>query len=206
MKLKLFFALLLLSAVGLQAQTFGDNRIKSEAKLVFYGLDFSKAKLIGHEGFSDPNDIKNRFFDMWNRLMVNEADKYNFKKVFKMDDLEYDLSVIEERNQIPNAEELVIEGAHSLAESDVRDIIQEYNGSEHSEGLGLVFIIETFNKREEEATMWVTFFDIATKEIVLTGHYTGEPGGFGIRNYWARTVYEVLEQLEKDYKKWLKKN
>ena len=148
MKFKLFFALLVLGAVGLQAQPFGDSRIKRESKLVFYGLDFSEAKLIGSEGFADPADIKNRFFDMWNRLMVNEADKYNFKEAFKMDEQEYDLSVIEERNQIPEAEDLVIDGEHEITEEVVRKVISQYRGSEISEGLGLVMIIESFNKKK----------------------------------------------------------
>ena len=206
MKLNLVFILCFLGTLSLQAQPFGDARIKNESKLVFYGLDFSKAKLIGHEGFTDPYDIKTRFFDSWNQLMVNESSKYNFKEAFKMKDLEYDLSVIEERNQIPEVEGLVIEGEHSLTEEDVKSVIQQYNGSEHTEGLGLVLIIESLDKTADKGHMWVTFFDISTKEVVLTRRYSAKSGGFGIRNYWARSIYGVIELLEKDYKIWLKKN
>lgn len=185
---------------------FGHPRIPDASSIVWFGLDFSKAKLIGSEGFSDPVDIKDRFFDKWNRLMIDEADKYNFRETFRKESLEYDLSVVEERNKMPEADELVINKAYALGQDEVEAMIRTYNPSEITDGLGLVFVIESFNKTDQEAYMWVTFFDIASREVILIDRYMGEPGGFGLRNYWAGSIYEVIQQLEKNYKIWMKKN
>jgi len=31
-------------------------------------------------------------------------------------------------------------------------------------------------------------------------------GGFGLRNYYAKSIYEALEDIEKKYKDWKKAN
>ena len=210
MKIKFAFAFFLMTLfvvqLSAQKEPFGHPRIRQANSIVWFGLDFSKAQLIGSEGFTDPVDIKERFFDKWNRLIIDEADKYNFRRTFQKESLEYDLSVVEERNKMPEADELVINSEYSLSQEEAEAVVSQYRSSEFTEGLGLVFVIESFNKPEQKGHMWVTFFDIATHEIVLIKKYSGEAGGFGLRNYWARSVYEVIEQLEKGYKIWLKKN
>jgi hypothetical protein len=36
---------------------------------------------------------------------------------------------------------------------------------------------------------------------------TGKAGGFGYKNYWAKSVFEVLEDIEKKkYKEWKNKH
>ncbi|MEZ4981862.1 MAG: hypothetical protein R2769_09810 [Saprospiraceae bacterium] len=184
------------------AQSFGASEIKKAEKIIYYGLDFSKAKMVGSEGFANPDDIKARFFRSWNMVIVNEADKYDLKKAFDKDVIKKDFTVIDERNEMPDADELVTNKSYKLSEEEVKNMIASYGAGEYSEGVGLVFIIETFNKSEVKGTMWVTFFNIATKEVIITKRYTGEPGGFGLRNYWIRTVYNVIQQLEEDYRNW----
>lgn len=187
----------------LTAQPFGHPAIKNADEIVYFGLDFSKVRLIGSEGFSNPPDIKARYFRSWNMVVVNEASKYDLKKAFKKDVIRRDLSVIEERNTLPDAEALVINSSYSIDREDVESVISTYKG-EYDSGVGLVFIVESFNKTGEIGKMWVTFFDIETKEVLVTRRYSGEPGGFGLRNYWVRTVYNVINQVEDDYNDWLK--
>lgn len=210
MKNRFLFAFFLIAIfaiqVSAQKEPFGHSKIMDANSIVWFGLDFSNAKLIGSEGFSDPVDIKTRFFDKWNRLIIDEADKYNFRRAFQKENLEYDLSVVEERNKQPEADELVINSEHSVSREMAEATVEQYQSEEFSEGLGLVFVVESFNKTAQKGIMWVTFFDIATHEIILMEKYTGDAGGFGLRNYWARSVYEVIEKLEKNYKTWKKKN
>lgn len=187
----------------LTAQPFGHPAIKNADEIIYFGLDFSKAKMIGSEGFSNPDDIKARFFRSWNMVLVNEASKYDLKKAFKKDVLRRDFSVIDERNTLPDAATLVINSDYKITREDVEDVVKDYNG-EYNSGVGLVFIIESFNKTGEIGKMWVTFFDIESKEVLVTRRYSGEPGGFGLRNYWVRTVYNVINQVGNDYSEWLR--
>lgn len=174
------------------------------SKVVFYGLDFSNAKLVGTEGFTDPVDIKNRLFDSWNSLILTEPEKYDIAKYFHLISARNDLSIVAKRNNIPDVDDLVTDESYSFDEEKVKSIIAEYN-TEGGEGIGLVFIIESFNKLETLGHMWVTFFDIASREVLYTEHFSGKPGGFGLRNYWAKSYHNVLKNIDKEaVKRWKK--
>lgn len=167
--------------------------------ITWYGLDFSNIKLIGSEGFTDPDAIKNQFFYSWNNLIITETDKYDLAGFFHKSSVENDLSIVKERNMLPDPDELVINTDYSFGEDEVKKIISEYDIT-GKEGIGLVFIMESFNKNEELGYMWVSFFDIETKEVLLSNKMSGKPGGFGIRNYWAKSFYNVMKSIGK--KKW----
>ncbi|MBP3717642.1 MAG: hypothetical protein J6I79_09135 [Paludibacteraceae bacterium] len=50
-----------------------------------------------------------------------------------------------------------------------------------------------FNKHKKSLWKLVQrLFHIATREIVEKWEAEGEPGGFGLRNYWAKSVYNTL--------------
>lgn len=207
MRTILLSAMLVVStATILSAQPFGSKEVKEPTTIIWYGLDFSMARLIGAEGFADPYDIKNRFFPNWNRLIVDEADKYDLKKTFLKSNLEYELTVVEDRNKEVRVDDLVTENDYSITEADVAKIVKAYKSSKFSSGLGLVFIVESFNKKASKGNIWVTFFDIASGKVLLTRKYSGDARGFGLRNYWAGSIYKIMGQCEEDYKKWLKKN
>jgi hypothetical protein len=178
--------------------------IFSIKEITWMGLDFSMIKLIGPEGFTNPIDIVNNQFWAMNNLILNEPDKYDIKKYFFKQSVAIDLSTIRERNTIPDPNEIVLPSgsSYSINVSHVQDAISQYNPEEF-EGIGLVFIMETFNKDLETGTMWVTFFDIGSREVLLTDRMSGKAGGFGFRNYWAKTFYNVMKEVEKSrYNSW----
>jgi hypothetical protein len=57
-----------------------------------------------------------------------------------------------------------------------------------------------------EGAFFVTFINMNTKEVLFTERMTGEPGGFGLRNYWAGSVYNILKRIKStEYRSWQKK-
>jgi len=71
----------------------------------------------------------------------------------------------------------------------------KYNGS-----------LGTVDKITGTGTMWVTFFRFSDHKILIAERMTGKAGGFGFRNHWANTVYEVLKQIKSsEYNTWKKK-
>ena len=38
---------------------------------------------------------------------------------------------------------------------------------------------------------------MSSKKVLLTEKVRGKAGGFGFRNYWARTIHEVLKDIDK---------
>ena len=178
--------------------------IFSDDQMVFFGLDFSEAKMIGSLGFTNPDDIVERIIYNWNRLTFNERDKYDLKKGFQKTGVDYDFSVVDKRNETINPRELVIDEAYQIEKEQLLDIISQYESEKNQEGLGLVFVVESFNKSEDLGYMWVTFFDIETKKVLMARRMNGKTGGFGLRNYWARTVLNVINKSAKAMKRWEK--
>ncbi len=202
-KLMLIFICLVLSSQVLQSQEIKDIFTSKEA--IWYGLDFSKIKLIGSEGFTEVAKIEDVYFSSWNNLIINEPAKYNLQLMFHKDTVLFDLSVVEKRNKLPELDELVINNdTYSLDKKTIADIIKKYNTNE-KQGIGIVFIMESFDKPKKLSIMWVTFFDIASKKVLLTEKMSGKAGGVGFRNYWARTYYNVMVKIQKtEYLKWEK--
>ena len=204
---RIIFSTLFVLFLGLQtqAQTFSDIVSSSEIPVTFLGLDFSNANFIGSDGFANPRDIRDRFFHSWNMLMVNEADKYNLMDAFQKSEVMYEIDMVEERNEEVDWGDMVSDkasNAEHLSEDDISKIVSQYNLSGLS-GVGLVFIIESFNKIDSEGNMYVTFIIMDNNKVLFTERMTGRTGGIGLRNYWARTVYNVLIEIEKKrYKKW----
>ena len=199
----LFFICLIISSQVLQSQEIKDIFTSKEA--IWYGLDFSKIHLIGTEGFSDVAKIKNVYFSSWNNLILNESAKYNLQLTFDKDEVPFDLSVVDKRNKLPEIDKLVIDfESYALDKSTIEEMIKEYDTKE-KQGIGIVFIMESFNKPKRIGKMWVTFFDIASKTVLLTKKMSGKAGGAGFRNYWARTYYNVMVKIQKaEYLKWKK--
>lgn len=164
-------------------------------KMVWFGLDFSKAVFVGSSGFTNPIEIKNKFFPAWNDVIIIEKEKFNLEKFFRKTDVTYDLSTIEERNKMPDPDKMVTYNNNELKESDISAIISEYKTNE-KEGLGLVLIVENFNKLENKAYVFVTFFDIPTKKVLLTKRLTGKPVGIALRNYWTGAIYNIFKQID----------
>lgn len=204
---KFFLSTVLVLGLGLnmQAQNFSEIVSSSEIPITFLGLDFSNTNFIGSEGFTNPRDVKDRFFHSWNMLMIKEAEKYNLRDAFQKSEVSYDIDMIEERNEKVDWGNMVTDKtseAEHLSEEKIASIVSEYTFDDPS-GIGLVFIIESFNKIDGEGNMYVTFLDMKTKKVLFTERMTGRTGGVGLRNFWARTVYNVLIQIEKkQYKKW----
>ncbi|MEZ5198923.1 MAG: hypothetical protein R2764_21855, partial [Bacteroidales bacterium] len=92
-----------------------------------------------------------------------------------------------------------------LDDNAVQEMIGSYDMGNNDEGLGIVFIVESFSKKSEMGSFFVTFFDIETKRVLLTERMSGKAGGFGIRNYWAKSYYTVLKEMPAKMKTWKKK-
>lgn len=190
-----------LVAIFSLASTSPANKVFTSSQFVWCGLDFSAVKCIGAEGFNEPDQVKDRFFDSWNQLILNESEKYDVAKFYQKELDINALSVVNERNLLPKVEDLVIEDSYTFKEGQLQDIIQAYELAETKEGLGVVHVVESLNKKTELAAVHVVFFDIATKEILWTKKYYGAAAGFGFRNYWAKAYLNVMRLSGIDFRK-----
>ncbi len=207
-RLKLFFFLIVSANATLFAQSVQD--VFSAKQMTWYGLDFSMAKFVG--AFSDVSyaydkagwEIKGRYFPEWNNVVINERDKYNLKEFYRKETVKYDPTAIESVNNKVNPDSMMSWNAPpSLTDFQLQEEVSRYDRT-NKQGLGLVYIVELFDKTQKMAIIHVTFFDMATGKILYTKQIAAEPGGFGLRNYWARTAYETMVQCGDKWKKWAK--
>jgi len=204
------FFLGLMSHFSAFAQSAKD--IFEKREIVFLGIDFSQARFIGSGEFHDHYEIKNKYIPAWNNLILEERDKYDVKKYFRMDDVEHEFDVVRALHDDIDVEEKVINSDHELSEEDIQKAVKEYNFNadnvDTDKKIGLVFIAEYLMKFKEDediepiGSYWVTFFDTESRKVLLTERMKGEPGGFGFRNYWARTYYNVMQNAKEKVKEW----
>ncbi len=170
----------------------------SKKNVVYFGIDFTAARCIGQDGFSDPYAIVSTYFSRWNSLVLNESEKYNVKKCLGIMYMENDLEAVTDHNESVNYRELVINGRYSIDEKVVQEVISglEIKTNPSKEEIGFVFVVESFNKLEERGFFWATLFDTKTKKVLATQRFSGKPGGFGLRNFWASSLHGAMEEMQ----------
>jgi hypothetical protein len=172
--------------------------------MVWYGLDFSNAKFIGVPVCDfgkkiNEFDLVHKYIPAWNTLVIMQPNAFRLKSTFWKTDIYNDLKPVESMNEKIKPEEIYTLNSHYISKDLLEAKIQAYPQGDKKEGLGLVVVVESFDKPNHLGNYWVVFFDIQTKKILLSEHCSGKPVGFGMRNYWAGSLKHVLEDIH-DYK------
>ena len=198
MKKIILFLVLLPASVAVHAQTAKDIFTTTNYTYTWLGIDYSQVKLIGdfsqfqEVGGVSPARLKNTYFPAWNNLVLNERTKY-------------DITEVTTKNAEAPLEELEAVNAPFFNEEKIKSIVNGYSFKDKS-GVGILFVAESLSKSSEEAYYHVVLINLSTKEILIQDRLKGEPGGIGLRNYWASTVYRAMQSIEKtQYKAWKSK-
>ena len=181
--------LFLASLVNAQDKT----SLKDIDKLTFFGVDFSMAKVYGADETAE--QFKDAFYGI-NTLFQREPKKYDTAKAFDAvvtTDLETSRNLIE---QIKKADLFASDDSYEFTNEEIAEHIRQFNTG-NANGYGAVFIAGLLNKGKTQATYNVVVFDIASKDIILNRQFTERARGFGLRNYWAYSVYKTLNKVKK---------
>lgn len=196
--------LLLAGTQPLSSQTLKEFLNSSEVPLTYLGVDFTQAKVF-NDIAANAMDIRDRQFAAINQVIVNEPKKYDFQKALSKSNITNDISFVNAKNAKIDAEKIIEANSADevrFTKSTIESIVRGYKFT-GKKGIGLMFIMESMNKASAQASMYVTFIDLALGKVLLTERMTAKAAGFGFRNYWAKTVYEVLDDIKKSkYKEW----
>lgn len=206
--------LLALSVVAITTTKAQDAKSVFSAKeIIWYGLDFSKATFVGQfdQGMgampATGNDMKNKWIGQWNALIAKEPQNFKIKEAFKMDNVIYDMTPVTTTNSTIDADKCMSFNPGKIERTAIDGMIKKYSAGDKKDGIGLVFVVENFNKGTEMAEVYVTFFDIATKKVLVCEKVSGKAMGIGMRNYWAGAIKAILKQIDTtEYKSWKSKN
>ncbi len=166
-------------------------------EILWVGINFSKAKFT-RNGFDFTQEIMQHYFHEWNMLILNDQKKYDIRMSFRKPVMEYNLSTITKLNKTVKIGELITRNIGT------KDVYSDDRMVEYLSGLSLpktlpfalMFVVESFDASVKTAAIWVTITKTDTQEVVLCEKFLKKPAGFGTRNYWARTFYNVFFDIQ----------
>lgn len=205
--LLVFLCILSLNVIAQKTYTSVD--VFTEKKMVWYGLDFTRCKFIGQPSihgnfYKAPDYVVKHFLKDWNMIPLKEGEKYDIGKAFDKDYIYFDIDTVLARGLRYKSDSLIaFSNIYTLNTTTFPDIIKSFNGIA-TEGIGVVYLVESYNSIDEVATYYCIVFDVATKKILLQEKITGRPQGGSVKTYWAGAFHEALEKNVKVYKKWKK--
>ncbi|MDF2448609.1 MAG: hypothetical protein K0R26_1113 [Bacteroidota bacterium] len=181
--------------------------ISKAKEIVWYGLNFSKAKMVGQfdqavgAGAATSSELKDKWIPSWNTLVVAEPQNFKIKEALKKDNIYIDLKPVEKMNHDIKSEDLVSMNTFAFedAAKSVQDVVTMMPPGDKTEGIGLVFIVETFDKPRNEASVYATLFDIKTRTVLASDRIVGTPKGIGLRNFWAGAIRHIIKQIDDTY-------
>lgn len=160
---------------------------QGDTKYYVYGVDFTHAKVYAAE---ESVEQFAQAFEGINMLLITEPEKYDFS--FMLDSYRTKLSLDPMMKLLSSCDYSDLKTYdREFPEIDCAQCVKSYELPQ-TEGMGVVLIAKLLDKPNKLAIYSVVIFDIATREIVAEMEVGGYAGGFGLKNYWARTVYNIL--------------
>jgi hypothetical protein len=186
--------------------TPGSTLMFETEDITWFGLDFSQASIVGvfeKQDFITPSNL-----DEWNNLFLTEPNRYRLDRAFQKKKAYIDITSVNRRNKNVSIPDLVIQytGAkvpNKFDETKIQDIVKDLETT-HPTKLGAVFIVDRMDQQTELISMYVTFFNTKTKDVIYVTKTNSKGSGFGFRNFWAGGMRRALGHLETDYMTWNK--
>ena len=181
-----------------RAQSMADA-LNNACTVTWIGLDFSSARFVPAIDFAEVEGDTRTALLKWNNLMEQEPDKFNMGKALGITRCVTNTSFVKDLNEAVTADKLLSREPYSLDKAKIPDMVNAYKTA--GDGVGVVLIVSTFDKTQAMAEYWITFFNMKTHGMLYTEKLMGKPQGFGVRNFWAGSVYSVLKAIEKGHAK-----
>ncbi|MBN1415470.1 MAG: hypothetical protein JW973_10240 [Bacteroidales bacterium] len=201
---KICFALALsLSAVSANSQTAQDL-FRHDCPVTWLGIDFTHVRLIGtfaefyEIGEKSPVHIITDYFPEWNWIVLKEREKYDIRGMLRRMDIDYDIDMIMDLNYQANPDSMEAYNTKRFTGEDIQAYVNQYD-LKGKEGIGVLFMAECLNKSYEEAIFHFVAINMKTREVLFHERLRGKPGGIGLRNYWANSVYRIINDIKHYY-------
>ncbi len=210
MKKIIALSLLVAASFAVNAQTKADI-FDGKTEITWLGIDFSELNFIGDAaqwqdaGQITNSQLKEKYFVGWNELIVAEKDKYDVAGAMRRKKVTYALDVTAAANDASDKDHFdhSTSDFRHLQEADINKMVKNYN-MEGKSGIGMTLIVEGMHKEAKKASMWAVFINMSNNEVLLAKRIEGKAGGFGFRNYWAKTIFFGLRAVKDNYGKWKK--
>jgi hypothetical protein len=198
-KIYIVFLLSLCAVIG-QSQTAQDL-FRKDSPVTWLGIDFSHVRLIGNFSefyeFGEKSNVQiiTSYFPKWNHIIFEESDKYDIRGMLRRMDIDYDIEMVMDRNYRTDPDSLESYNTRRFSDADIQSFVNQYNLAGR-DGIGVVFIAECLNKCYKEAFYHFVAINMKSGEVIFHKRLRGEPSGIGLRNYWANSLYKVINDIK----------
>lgn len=193
--------------------------ISAAKEIIFYGYDFSHFTLADPKRLNsalqkDPAGVKEHSVDgikvyvsAWVGYLLDKmSDDYFAKKLRTPKvtfDFDHTLQVIKQLND-SNLVSLI----KTIIPRDSLQVIVNNYQVKQKEGIGFTIIVECFDKDKEASSAYFTFFDIATKKVIMSDYFsTSHADGIGLTKHWGYGFhYTVNSYISNEFRSNLRKN
>lgn len=170
------------------------NEIFYRQDLVFYGFDMTYLKLSNKDKIGDGVLIAPKYLPAWNEMLT-----YDMLPIGKISDWMGKPSIfvgnsVFEYHTYVDMPNFVTSVNYCIQYEDLQKIVKAYVLRE-KEGIGMVVNLANFNKEREYTLIYVTFFDIKTREIMFAAEVSGKAGGSGMTKHWATGALNAFREM-----------
>lgn len=196
---------LIMSTSALRAQVTAKDVFSRDVKLTYMGIDFTKARIIGDAGAKTDEIVENHYVNI-NQKVVNEPKKFDIAGAFNRAEVATAIGPVNKRNAKIDPDKIKSDDSddyQSLKPEDITALVKGFD-FEGKTGLGLLLVMEGFNKTKKQISAYVTLVDMKSKKVLFTDRVEGSLGmGFGYTNVYLTGVKKVIDEIEKKkYKEW----
>jgi len=170
------------------------NEIFYRQDLVFYGFDFTYLKLSNPRKVGDGVFIVPKYFPAWNEMLTKDLLPIAKISSWMGKPGIFVGSSVYEYSTYADIHNFVSSVNFCLPFEDLQTIVQSYVLRE-KQGVGMVINLVNFNKEKEYSLIYVTFFDIETREIMFAAEVSGNAGGSGMTKHWASGVEVAFRKM-----------
>lgn len=160
---------------------------KTKQAATFYGVDFSQVNVVAAQ---DTDEQFMNVFRQINDLVMNEAAKYDPAL----------LGVEATSTQVDKAKERVslLTGTNFRNQADRKiDYAKIIAAYPKVDGAVLLIVAIEMNKATLSGTYHWLIYDGQSGAIRSEGDFTGKAQGFGLRNFWAGSLYSGMKKALK---------
>lgn len=149
-----------------------EKKIYEAKEIIFYGYDYTHFKIADAKRMDE--DIK-KFVFIWIGFCEEHITQKKLQNWLGKDKIDWNFDPTIALNKKLKSEDLGTPTKHSISKDSIQSYINEYNLRE-KEGIGFVINFECFDNAKKTVSAYYTFFDIATKKVLMTDYISSRDG------------------------------
>lgn len=164
-------------------RSYEKSDIENLPTVYWFGVDLSKAFLI--EGFNHAYATQQGYFSGWNTFLLSTD--VNLGKLLHKNEVITNLQIVNDRNKNYSY------NSFKITPDTVQAVIDQYTYP-YPEGVGVVLIVDNFDKPHEKAYAWMTYFDLKSKKVLSTELLMGKTSMGGMVTHWGEALVRIIKE------------